>query len=87
MFVLFTALVRNIIGGSSGIKPIFGSADLYQNFTNFSSMVSEAVSKFVENPTVQGLKSLKQDELLELAQHLNLENAKASLRKPDKIRK
>ena len=50
-------------------------------------MTSEAVSKFVESPTVQGLKTLKKNELLGWAQHLDLENVKASLRKSKIARK
>ena len=50
-------------------------------------MASEAVSDFVDHPTTQGLKNLKRDELLELARHYNLEYIKASLRKPEMVRK
>ena len=50
-------------------------------------MVSEAVSNFVDHPTIQGLKSLKKDELLELAQHLTLENVKPSFKKHEIARK
>ena len=61
---LFTALVRDVIGSSSWIQSNFGCADLHQNikipekFKNFNflpeiaSMVSVAVSKFIESPTV-----------------------------------
>ena len=50
-------------------------------------MTSEAVSNFVKNPTVEGLKNLKKNELLELAAELKLEDVKASLRKPEIARK
>ena len=45
-------------------------------------MTSEAVRNFVKDPTVDGLKTLKKNELLELAEHSKVEDVKASLRKP-----
>ena len=50
-------------------------------------MTSEAVSNFVKNLTVDCLKILKKNELLELAEHLKVEDVKASLRKPEIARK